>query len=83
MRKMGFGDALIDLIKVSLASCGSFASIDDHLSDDMHIGRGLHQGSPLSLTLFPLVGQVFTNNFKNNRAIECIVGTTFTKSIGR
>ena len=27
MRKMGFGDALIDLIKVSLAGCGNFASV--------------------------------------------------------
>ena len=72
MRKMGFGDTLINLIKVSLAGCGSFANIDDHVSHNMTIGRGLRLGSLLSLTLFPLVGQVFTNNIKINRAIECI-----------
>ena len=73
MKKMGFGDKLIDLVKIAFSGCISFANVNGHLSDTIYIGRGLHQGSPLSPILFLLVAQVFTKNIEKNQAIEGVV----------
>ena len=58
MKKMGWSDVLIDLVKLAFSGCMSFANNNGHLSDTIYIGRGLHQGSPLSPILFLLVAQV-------------------------
>ena len=73
MKKMGFGDVLINLVKIAFNGCISFANVNGHLSDTIYIGRGLHQGSPLSPVLFLLAAQVFTKNIEKNPAIEGIV----------
>ena len=70
---MGFGDALINLVKIAFNGCISFANVNGHLSDTIYIGRGLHQGSPLSPILFLLAAQVFTRNIEKNPAIEGLV----------
>ena len=73
MKKMGFGDALIELVKLAFNGCISFANVNGHLSKTIYIGRGLHQGSPLSPVLFLLTAQVFTKNIEKNPAIEGII----------
>ena len=73
MKKMGFGEPLINLVKLAFSGCMSFANVNGHLSDTIFIGRGLHQGSPLSPILFLLVAQVFTTNMEKNPAVEGII----------
>ena len=70
---MGFGEPLINLVKLAFSGCMSFANVNGYLSDTIYIGRGLHQGSPLSPILFLLVAQVFTTNMEKNPAVEGII----------
>ena len=72
MESMGFGPYLIKLVKICLHGCLSFININGHLSSQVILGRGLHQGSPLSPILFLLVAQVFTDKISNNHNIEGI-----------
>ena len=72
MENMGFGPYLINLVKISLHGGLSFVNINGHLSSQVILGRGLHQGSPLSPILFLLVAQVFTVKINDNHNIEGI-----------
>ena len=72
MEIMGFGPYLINLVKIALHGCMSFLNINGHLSTQVILGRGLHQGSPLSPILFLLVAQVFTVKLEHNPNIEGI-----------
>lgn len=54
LRIMEFGDYLINLVKLAFHGCLSYANVNGHLSAPIYIGRGLHQGSPLSPVLFLL-----------------------------
>jgi len=67
---MGFGNYLVNLIKIAFNGCTSFANINGHLSSPIYLLRGLHQGSPLSPVLFLLVSQVLTNRLENNQDIK-------------
>ena len=70
LASMGFGNYLINLVKVAFNACMSFANINGHLSSPIYLLRGLHQGSPLSPILFLLVAQVLTNKLMNNSQIR-------------
>lgn len=70
LASMGFGNYLINLVKVAFNACMSFANINGHLSSPIYLLRGLHQGSPLSPILFLLVAQVLTNKLLNNNQIK-------------
>ena len=72
MKHMGFGNNIIDLVKLIFQGCLSYANVNGHLSTPIYIGRGLHQGSPLSPILFLIVAQVFTKNITNNSDIRGI-----------
>ena len=69
---LGFGNYLINLVKVAFFGCMTYANVNGHLSAPIYIGRGLHQGSPLSPILFIIVAQIFTNKLKNNTDIKGI-----------
>ena len=69
---MGFGEYLINLVKVAFHGCMSYANVNGYLSSPIYISRGLHQGSPLSPILFLLVAQVFTNRLENRPDIKGI-----------
>ena len=69
---LGFGNYLINLVKVAFFGCMTYANVNGHLSAPIYIGRGLHQGSPLSPILFIIVAQIFTNKLKNNTNIKGI-----------
>ena len=62
MESMGFGTYLINLVKLALRGCMSFLNINGHLSTQVVLGKGLHQGSPLSSILFLLIAQVLQSN---------------------
>ena len=68
----GFGNNLINLVKVAFFGCKTYANVNGHLSAPIYIGRGLHQGSPLSPILFIIVAQIFTNKIQNNTDIKGI-----------
>ena len=68
--KLGFGNYLINLVKLVFHGCFSYAIVNGHLTSPIYLGRGLHQGSPLSPILFLIVAQVFTNNLHNNSSIS-------------
>ena len=72
LESMGFGKYLIDLVKLVFHGCMSYANVNGHLSSPIYLGRGLHQGSPLSPVLFLIVAQVFTNKINNNTDIKGI-----------
>ena len=72
MKHMGFGNNLIVLVKLIFQGCLSYVNINGHLSAPIYIGRGLHQGSPLSPVLFLIVAQVFTKNLTNNSDVRGI-----------
>ena len=72
MEKMGFGPYLVKLVKIALNGCMSFLNINGHLSTQVVLGRGLHQGSPLSPILFLLIAQVFTSKIECNLNIKGI-----------
>ena len=61
---LGFGNYLINLVKVAFFGCMTYANVNGHLSAPIYIDRGLHQGSPLSPILFIIVAQIFTNKLK-------------------
>ena len=70
MEKLGFGSYLTNLVRIVFHGCLSFLNINGHLSSQVVLGRGLHQGSPLSPILFLLVAQVFTVKLVSNREIS-------------
>ena len=70
LRAMGFGDYLLKLVKTAFAGCMSFININGNLSSPVYLGKGLHQGSPLSPVLFLLVAQVFTKRLELNHNIH-------------
>ena len=67
---MGFGPYLVKLVKIALNGCISFLNINGHLSTQVVLGRGLHQGSPLSPILFLLIAQIFTSKVESNPNIK-------------
>ena len=69
---MGFGCYLIKLVQIALTSFISFLNINGHLSTQVVLGRGLHQGSPLSPILFLLIAQIFTSKLECNVNIKGI-----------
>ena len=72
MERLGFGSFLINLVKIAFHGCLSFININGHLSSQVYLGRGLHQGSPLSPILFLLIAQVFTAKLECNQSIHGI-----------
>ena len=70
LRAFGFGEYIINLIKVAFTGCMSYANVNGHLSNPIYLLRGLHQGSPLSPILFLIVAQVFTVRLESNNNIE-------------
>lgn len=70
MCDMGFGEKLIDLVKLAFHGCLSYANVNGYLSAPIYISRGLHQGSPLSPVLFLITAQVFTKNLINNEYVQ-------------
>lgn len=72
MKAMGFGQYLISLVKLVYHGCLSYANVNGHLSDTIYIGRGLHQGSPLSPILFLITAQVFTKRLEDNTEVKGI-----------
>ena len=56
----------------NLFGCMTYANVNGHLSAPIYIGRGLHQGRPLSPILFIIEAQIFTNKLKNNTDIKGI-----------
>ena len=70
METLGFGSYLTNLVRIAFHGCLSFLNINGHLSSQVVLGRGLHQGSPLSPLLFLLVAQVFTVRLDSNRNIR-------------
>ena len=69
---LGFRNYLINLVKVAFFGCMTYANVNGHLSAPIYIGRGLHQGNPLSPILFIIVAQILTNKLKNNTDIKGI-----------
>ena len=67
---MGFGNYLINLVRVAFHAGMSYANVNGHLSSPVHILRGVHQGSPLSPILFLLVSQVLSNKLQYNPYIK-------------
>ena len=72
MEKMGFGCYLTKLVQIALTGFISFLNINGHLSTQVVLGRGLHQGSPLSPILFLLIAQIFTSKLECNVNIKGI-----------
>ena len=70
LKYMGFGERLINLVRLAYRECTSYANVNGHLSDPIPLKRGVHQGSPLSPALFLLVAQTFTNNMEANVNIK-------------
>ena len=83
LQNLGFGNYLINIIKVAFNGCMSFANINGHLSSPIYLLRGLHQGSPLSPVLFLLVSQVLNNKLDGNPDIKglTISGTHILTSL--
>ena len=73
LKEMGFGERIINLVKIAFTDCISYANVNGHLSDPIYLRRGVHQGSPLSPVLFLFIAQTFTKNVERN---ENIVGLT-------
>ena len=69
LKTMGFGNYLINLIKVAFFGCFSYANINGYLSAPIYFARGLHQGSPLSPILFLLIAQVFSSRLEQSHEI--------------
>ena len=67
---MGFGEYLINLVKIAFHGSFSYININGYLSQPVYLDRGLHQGSPLSPILFLLVAQVFTRKLQLNQSIK-------------
>ena len=72
LEKMGFGPYLTLLVKIAFQGCMSYLNINSHLSAPVYLGRGLHQGSPLSPILFLLIAQVFSSKLEHNSNIRGI-----------
>ena len=72
LESMGFGEYLINLVKIAFHGCFSYANVNGFLSNPIYLARGLHQGSPLSPILFLLVAQVFTRKLDLNDNIKGI-----------
>ncbi len=70
LKKMGFGDYIIKLVKIAFTGCMSYINVNGYLSSPIYLLRGLHQGSPLSPILFLLIAQVLTKNLENNSSIH-------------
>ena len=70
LRSMGFGDYILNLVKVAFSGCMSYANVNGHLSDPIYLMRGLHQGSPLSPILFLIVAQVFSFKIQRDPNIK-------------
>ena len=70
LEHMGFGSYLINLVKIAFHGCFSYLNINGYLSAPVYLGRGLHQGSPLSPILFLLVAQAFTNKLHMNEIVR-------------
>ena len=66
LEHMGFGTYLTNLVKIAFHGCFSYLNINGYLSSPVYLGRGLHQGSPLSPILFLLAAQVFTKKINLN-----------------
>ena len=83
LQNMGFGNYLVNLIRIAFNGCMNFANVNGHLSPPIYLLRGLHQGSPLSPVLFLLVSQVLTNKLENNQDIRglSISGTSILSSL--
>ena len=70
LKKFGFGENLIRLVKVAFHGCMSYANVNGHLSDTIYISRGLHQGRPLSPILFLIVAQILTYKLNSNQDVK-------------
>ena len=70
LSKLGFGNYLINLIKIAFNGCFSYININGHLSAPIYLLKGLHQGSPLSPVLFLLISQVLTKRLEINQDVK-------------
>ena len=69
LERMGFGENIIGMVKTAFHGCLSYVNVNGYLSHPVYLGRGLHQGSPLSPILFLLISQVFTKKLEINENI--------------
>ena len=70
LETMGFGQYIIKLVKIAFHGCFGYINVNGYLSKPVYLGRGLHQGSPLSPILFLLIAQVFSRKLEINNNIN-------------
>ena len=70
LETMGFGQYLIKLVKIAFHGCLGYINVNGYLSKPVYLGRGLHQGSPLSPILFLLIAQIFTRKLELSNCIN-------------
>ena len=69
MRKLGYPEIFIKLIKKLYQNTLSIISNNGFLSNPFCLSRGVRQGYPLSLFLYIINGEVINLNIKNNDKI--------------
>ena len=77
MRYMGFGEKLINLINTCMSTIKLLVLINGSPSKEFLIGRGIHQGSPLSPFLFLIAAKRLFVLFQRTTTTDLFKGILF------
>ena len=70
LRKLGFNDRFIDIIKIFTSNLESTVQLNGNLIETFSIGRGIRQGCPLSMMLYVLFKEALYCYIKSKNSIK-------------
>ena len=84
LRKLGFNEAFIQIVKLFCSSAESSVQINGNLTKTFNLGRGIRQGCPMSTILYVLFKEALYSYIKSKSSIisPCLPNNKSLKILG-